>query len=108
MSFTVSSLSTSLIISMGKQRLASYLGDSFICETVAHARIASCATERKFGFLLRVLEADPLGGSNLGSGGMGGAGDVTLGGLGVFLWGATLGGVSRKSRLGSLRGVGSP
>ena len=64
--------------------------------------------ERKFGFLLLVLEAGPLGGSTLGAGGTGGAGGATLGGIGVFVWGATLGGVAGKSRLGSLRGVGSP
>ena len=98
MILSVYSLSTALIISMGKRRLDSFLGDSFICATIAHLSIASCATEQKFGFLLRVLEAGPLGGSTLGVGGMGGAGGVTLGG---FVWGATLGGASKKSRLGS-------
>ena len=78
---------------MGKQRLASCLGDNFICETVAHVSIASCATERKFGFLLRVLEAGPLYGSTLGVGETGGAGGSNLGG---FVWGATLGGVTGK------------
>ena len=61
--------------------------------------IASCATERKFGFLLRFLEAGPLCGSTLEVGGTGGAGGSTLGG---FVWGATLGGVSGKSILGSV------
>ena len=98
MSSPVYSLRTALIISMGKRRLDSCLGESFICATVAHLSIASCATERKFGFLLRVLEAGPLCGSTLGVGGTGGAGGATLGG---FVWGATLGGVSGKSRLGS-------
>ena len=70
--------------------------------------IASCATKRKFGFLLRVLEAGPLGSSTLGASGTGGAGGATLGGLGVFVWGITFVGVAGKSSLGSLRGVGSP
>ena len=108
MSSPVSSLITAFIISMGKRQLASCLGDSFICATVAHVSIASCETERKFGFLLRVIEAGPLGGSTLGAGETGGAGGATLGGLGVFMQGSTLGGVVRKSRLGSLHGVGSP
>ena len=98
MSSPVSSFRTALIISMGKRRLESYLGESFIFATVTHLSIASCATERKFGFLLRVLEAGPLCGSTLGVGGTGGAGGATLG---VFVWGSTLGGVSGKSRLGS-------
>ena len=68
------------------------MGDRFIYATVAHLSIASCATESKFGFLLRVLEAGPLGGSTLGVGGLGGACGATLGG---FVCGATLGGVSR-------------
>ena len=93
---------------MGKRRLESCLVNSFICETVAHARIASCEMERKFGFLLLVLEAGPLGGSTLGAGGTGGAVGATLGGLGVLVWGAALGGVARKSRLGSLLGMGIP
>ena len=50
------------------------------------------------GFLLRVLEAGPLGSSTFGVGGTGGAGGATLGG---FVWGFNLGGVSRKFRLGS-------
>ena len=90
------------------RRLTSCLGDSFICATVTHVSIASCATERKFGFLLRVIEAGPLGRSTLGADGTGGAGGATLVGLGVFVWGATLGGVDIKSRLGSLSGVGIP
>ena len=93
---------------MGKLQLAICLGNSFIFDTVAHVRIASCATERKFGFLLRVLVAGPSGGSTLGSGGTGVPGGATLGGLGVFAWGTTLGGVAGKTRLVSLRGVGSP
>ena len=88
--------------------MASFLEDSFICVTVAHVSIASCAKEREFGFFLRVLEAVPLGVSNLGYGGTGGAGGATLEGLGVFAWRSTLGGVSGKSRLGSLCGAGSP
>ena len=83
---------------MGKRRLESYLGEIFIFATVAHLSIASCATERKFGFLLRVLESGILCGSTLGVGGTGGVGGATLGG---FVWGSTLGGVSRKSRWGS-------
>ena len=83
---------------MGKRRLESCLGESFIFGTVAHLSIASCATERKFGFLPQVLEAGSLCGSTLGVGGTGGAGGATLGG---FLWGATLGGVSGKSRWGA-------
>ena len=98
MSSPVSSLSKALIISMGKQRLDSCLGDSFICAMVAQLRIASCATERKFGFLLRFLEAGLLGGSNLGVGGTGGTGGATLG---RFVWSSTLGGVFGKLRLGS-------
>ena len=97
MSSPVSSLRTALIISMGKRRLDSCLWESFICETVTHMSIASCATERKFGFLLQVLEARLLCDSTLGVGGMVGAGGVTLGG---FFWGFTLGGVSGKLRLG--------
>ena len=81
---------------MEKRQLGSCLGDRFICATVAHVSIASCATERKFGFLLLVLEVGPLDGSTLGAGGTGGVGGVTLGGLGVFVRGATLGGVSGK------------
>ena len=64
---------------------------------VTHLSIASCETERKFGFLLRFIEAGPLGGSTLGVGRTGGAGGVTLGG---FVWGSALGGVSGKLRLG--------
>ena len=97
MSSPASSLRTELIISMGKRRLESCLGGSFIFATVAQLSIASCAMERKFGFLLRVLEAGPLCGSTLGVGGTGGAGGVTLGG---FVWGSKLGGVSVKLRLG--------
>ena len=88
MSSPVYSFSTVLIISMGKRWMDSGLGDSFICVTVAHLSIASCATERKFGFFLQVLEVGLLGGSTLGVGGTGGVGDATLGG---FVWGATLG-----------------
>ena len=98
MSSPVSSFRTALIISMGKRRLESCLGESLICATVTHLSIAYCATDRKLGFLLRVLEAGPLCGFALGVGGTGGAGGATLGG---FVWGATLGGVSGKSRLGS-------
>ena len=108
MSLPVSSLRTALIISTGKRRLTICLGDSFICATVANESIASCATERKFGFLLQVLVAGLSGGSTLGASGTGVPGGNTLGGLGVFTWGATLGGVAGKTRLGSLRGVGSP
>ena len=74
------------------------MGGSFIFATVAHLSIASCATEQKFGFLLRVLELGPLGSFTLGVGGMGSAAGVTLGG---FVWGSTLGGVSGKLRFGS-------
>ena len=108
MGLPVYSLSTALIISMGKRRLASFGGDSFICVTVAHVSIAYCATEQKFGFLLRVLVAGPSGGSTLGAGGTGVPGGSTIGGLGVFAWGATLVGVAGKTRLGSLFCVGSP
>ena len=101
----VYSLRTALIISMGKRRLSSCLWDSLICATSANVSIASCATERKFGFLLRVLVAGPSGGSTLGAGGTGVPGGATLGGLGVFAWGANLGGVSWKTRLGSLHGT---
>ena len=97
MSLPVSLFRTALIISMGKRRLESFLGVIFIFAMVAHLSIASCATERKFGFLLQVLDAGPLCGSILGAGTTGGAGGATLGG---FVWGATLGGVSGKSRLG--------
>ena len=97
MSLPVYSLSTALIISMGKRRLASFGGDSFICVTVAHVSIAYCATEQKFGFLLRVLVAGRSGGSTLGACGTG----VTCGAsLGVFAWGATLGSIAGKTRLG--------
>ena len=82
---------------MGKRWLESCLGEIFICATVTHLSIASCAAEQKFGFLLQVLEAGPLCGSTLGVGGTIGAGGANLGG---FVWGATLGGVSGKSRLG--------
>ena len=61
--------------------------------------IASCETEQKFEFLIRVLEAGSLCGFTLGVGGTGGAGGATLE---VFVWGATLGGISGKSRLGSV------
>ena len=98
MSSPVSSFRTALIISMGKRRLEICLGESFIFATVAHMSIASCARERKFGFLLQVLEMGLLCGSTLGVGGAGGAGGATLGG---FVWGATVGGISGKSRLGS-------
>ena len=98
MSLPVSLFRTALIISMGKRRLESFLGVIFIFAMVAHLSIAFCATEWKFGFLLRFLEEGPLCGSALGVGGTGGAGGATLGG---FVWGATLGGVSGKSRLGS-------
>ena len=64
--------------------------------------------ERKFGFLLQVLLVGPLGVSALGSGGTGVPGGSTIGGLGVFAWGATLVGVAGKTRLSSLRGVGIP
>ena len=62
------------------------MGDSLIWRIVAQDNIASCATELKMGFLLRVLWAGPsrqesvgfvakrgdlLGGSTLGSVGMG-------------------------------------
>ena len=80
---------------MGKRRQEIFLGESFIFATVAHLSIASCATERKFGFLLRVLEAGPLCVSTLGVGGMGGAGGATLGG---FLW-ATNGRLCVRYRL---------
>ena len=93
MSLPVSSFRTALIISMGKRRLESCLGESFMFASVAHLSISSCATERKFGFLLRVLEAGPLYGSTLGVGETGGAGGSNLGG---FVWGATLGGVTGK------------
>ena len=43
-----------------------------------------------------------MGGSTLGFGGTGGSGGATLGG---FVRGATLGGTSMKSILGSLHGV---
>ena len=108
MSLPVSSLSTAFIISTGKQRLVSCLGGSFICTTVAHERIASCETDREFGFLLRFLVAGPSGGSTLGAGGTGVPGGATLGGLGVFAWGATLESVAGKTSLGSLCGVWSP
>ena len=49
-----------------------------------------------------------MGDFTLGAGRTGSAGGATLGGISVFVWGATLGGVSGRSRLGSLRGVGSP
>ena len=78
---------------MGKRQLEICLGESFICATVAHLSIASCATEQKFRFLLQVLEAGPLYGSTLGVGETGGAGGSNLGG---FVWGATLGGVTGK------------
>ena len=98
MSSPVSSFMTSLIILFGKRWLESCLGESFIFALVAHLSIASCATGRKFGFLLRVIEMGLLCDSTLGVGGTGGAGGATLGG---FVWGATIGGVSGKSRLGS-------
>ena len=94
----VSSLSTTLIITMGN-------GGWKVVWVTASSVQASCATEREFGFLLRVLEAGPLGGSTLGDVGTRGAGGATLGG---FVWGATLGGVAGKSKFGSLHGVGSP
>ena len=95
----VSSFRTALIISIGKRRLESCLGGSFIFVMVAHLGISSCTTERKFGFLIQVLEASLLCGSTLVVGEKGGAGGATLG---AFVWGATLVGVSGKSRLGSL------
>ena len=97
MSSPVSSFRTALIISMGKRRLESFLGESFIFALVAHLSIASCAMERKFGLFLQVLEAGPLCGSTLGVDGTGDAGGTTLGGV---VWSTTIGGVSRKSRLG--------
>ena len=97
MSSPLSSLRTALIISMQKRRLDSCLEESFIFATVAHLSIAFCAMELKFGFLLQVLEVGLLGGSTHGVGGMVGAGGVTLGG---FVLGSTLGGVSKKLRLG--------
>ena len=99
MSSPVSSFRTALIISMEKQRLECCLGESFIFASVAHMSIASCARERKFGFLLQVLETGLLCGSTLGVGGAGGAGGATLGG---FVWGANLGVFSGKSILGSV------
>ena len=82
----VSSFSTALRISTGKRRLARLLGDTWNWLIVAQNNIASCATEQKLGFLLRVIWAGPssreyvafvakrgylLGGSTFGSVGMG-------------------------------------
>ena len=95
------------------------MGDSFISTAVAHKSIASCKTERNFGFYICVLVAGLSDGSTLGACGTGVPGGATLG---VFTWGATNGGVAGKIRLGaggvragrknkvgldSLRGVGS-
>ena len=86
MSSPVSSFSTSLSISIGKRRLAIFLVDSMSWLIVAQNNIASCATERKLGFLLSILWDGPsgreyvafvekrrglLGGSTIGSVGMG-------------------------------------
>ena len=106
MSYPVSSFSTVLIISTGKRRLARFLGDSLSWLTVAQDNIASCATERKLGFLLRVIWAGPssresvafvakrgdiLCGSTLGSAGMGWSILLYLINLGDRLGASTLG-----------------
>ena len=65
MSSPVSSLSTALIISIVKRQVARILGDSLSWLTAAQDSISSCATERNFGFLLRVLWAGTLGWSGL-------------------------------------------
>ena len=98
--------STALIISTGKRRLARFLGDSLSWLTVAQDKIASCATERKLGFLIRVLWAGPsgreslafmaksgdlLGGSTLGDAGMSWSILLCLINLGGPLGGSALG-----------------
>ena len=82
----VPSFSTALSISTGKRQLARFLEDIWNWLIVEQDNIASCATERKLGFLIRVIWADPssresvtfvakrwyrLGGCTLGSAGMG-------------------------------------
>ena len=106
MSSTVSSLSTVLSISIRKLRVARILGDSLSWMTDEQDSIASCATDRNFGFLLRDLWAGALGwsgllapaslcnllgGSNLGAcvGGVGNGGYT----LGAATLGSTLGGI---------------
>ena len=84
-SYPISSFSTALSISTGKRRLARLLGYIWNWLIVAQDNIASCATEKNWCFLLRVLWAGPsiwesvafvakrgdlFGGSNLGSVGM--------------------------------------
>ena len=106
MSSPVSSFSTALIISTEKRRLARVLGDCLSWLTFAQDNIASCATERKLGFLLRVIWAGPLdresvafvakrgdllGGSILGAAGMGWSILFSLINLGYRLVGSTLG-----------------
>ena len=65
MSSPVSLLSTALIISIVKRQVARILGDSLSWLTAAQDSIASCATERNVGFLLRVLWDVTLGWSGL-------------------------------------------
>ena len=102
----VSSLSTALSISIIKRPVARILGDSLSWLTAAQDRIDSCAKERRFGLLIRVLWAsalgwygllapaiisDLLGGFTLGDcdGGVGAGGST----LGASTLGSTLGGI---------------
>ena len=74
----VSSLRTALSISRGKRRPARRAGDKLSRLQVANKNMDSCVTERKFGFLLRVLAAGPVGFCVVVTCGVGGGG-TTLG-----------------------------
>ena len=58
----VSSSRTALSILRGKQWPARLAEDKLSRLSVANENMASCATVQKYGFLLRVLAAGPVGG----------------------------------------------
>ena len=110
MSSPVSSLSTTLSISIGKRWVARTLGESLHWLTSAQDSIASCATDQKFGFLLRFLWDGALGWSgllapeildNL-------LGGFTLGacGGGIGAGGSNLGAATLGSTIGGIIGSG--
>ena len=97
------------------------MGDSLSWSIVAQDNIASCATEQKLGFLLRVLWAGPsgresvafmtkredlLGGSTLGSVGMGWLMLLSLISVVDCLDGSTLGAMRLGFTLGENTGRG--
>ena len=105
----VSSLRTALCISRGKRWPARLAGDKLSRLSVANEKMASCATVRKFGFLLRVLAAGPAGGCVVFTCGSGGQG-ATLGAAAANradLLGTTLGGGTGCKQGEFTRGAGN-